>query len=168
MPIFVAEFAQQLAQFIEEDIPNEFIRRQIDTAMFMYNRFRYYTPKPGMTPEAPYSSGHAVLNWMVSIDYMTNDENGVRTRGGRGGTTAKNFTETYYRTLFGTRTTSGNMRYKLGTRSVQKKGSTIHVYNNVKYMQFLIDGNSKAAPQGWFDLVLEETKDFMDRKGITK
>lgn len=162
MPFYVAPFIDEINKFIENEVPQEFARRQIDVTLFLLKRLKEETPK---------YTGHARNNWMMSVDSVTGKENGERywdEDDGDWATTSSPIPEQMYRGFLADRVSVGayNFSFKAG-KSVKGfgnkgKSSTFWVFNNVRYMQALIDGHSKKAPQGWFDIVLMETSAYID------
>ncbi len=157
---YVGDFVESLNNFIEDEVPREFVRRQVDAAVFLLERLRYYTPKP----PAKYATGHMYWNWRIdSGAYLTSNESGTRYGNGEGNTSAERITPEGFRQ----RLSSQSLFQGTGIKGFGNAGraSTIYVYNNVRYAQANIDGNSTAAPQGWFDIAIAETRDYMTSKG---
>jgi hypothetical protein len=202
------EFAQDLNDFIEDAVPQEFLRCQIDIAIFMWERFIHYTP---------IRTGHAKKNWKIMPflgrgSILRLGEDGVRYGEFLGATTAFQYSAESYRTRFsysnkgmspgpklfshdydrpefkdmkvydspafsGIENPGGEARRIMmfnrlpsgkGSNIGGNKSTTFRVYNNVRYMPALIDGHSQQAPQGWYEIVLMETRQFMLGVSIVK
>ena len=112
---YVGEFVARLKDFVDNEIPREFKRRQVETIMFLYSRLVYYTPV---------RTGHARANWRVSAFRIR--EGVLKTRGTKERPADTISTESIRQNLT-------NMVQ--GDKSSQGISQPIWVYNNVHYIQ---------------------------------
>lgn len=146
---FTKQFNEAIEEFCLTKIPQDYVRRQIDTAVYLRRRLIYHTPKPSGRTQG-YATGHAASNWQVS----KNKPNG-RIRGSRE-RPSNILTEQAVRVSI----SSGN-KLKLGSavKGFGNNGAyeTFHIFNNVRYVKFLETGNYESAPLGIFRISIQET-----------
>jgi hypothetical protein len=149
------EFSKMLFDFAYNEVPREFIRRQIEITIFLFKRLQKRTPKPPRGPDAPYVTGHLASNWRV-----TRNEPKTNVLGSRKA-------PVQMRTEWEIRSYLGKGTIRQGSRSPINVGEeVILIYNNVRYMKYVANGSSRRAPAGSIvELSLEETKDFITSKG---
>jgi len=146
---FTKQFNEAIEDFCMTKIPQDYVRRQIETVMFLRRRLIYHTPKPNGRSMG-YATGHAAANWQVSKNKPNS-----RIRGSQDAP-ARILTEQAVRT-----TISSGSKLKLGSK-VKGFGNngayeTFFVFNNVRYVKFLETGNYESAPQGIFRISVRET-----------
>lgn len=153
MGMEVKPFMEQLIKFSEEEVPKEWMRREIEVIIFLFERIRYWTPVAEDDSEWPgFKGGHARANWRVTINTIPDNIVGKR------GTPAKLLSESTIR--------QNLSRIGQGTASKQGRADTIWIFNNVHYVQYLENGHSKQAPAGrMVAMSVEETRNFIRQKG---
>lgn len=144
---FTEHFNEAIKDFCLTKIPQDYVRRQIETVMYLRRRLLHYTPGKG---SGPYATGHARANWQVSKNKPNS-----RVRGSREAP-ARVLTEQAVRT-----TIASGSKLKLGSK-VKGFGNngayeTYYVFNNVRYVKFLETGNYDSAPQGIFRISVRDT-----------
>ena len=140
-----AEFQKDLDHFAEVEVPTQFKRRQIEIILFLFRRVVHYTPvhDPTLGKDKNIPGGHARSNWQVDT-LINNNVLGTRQEPIE---------------LIDEETIRGNL-------SKMRVGEKLYVFNNVRYIQALEDGNSIDPSKGYMVLqAIEEVKEYMATKG---
>lgn len=141
----IKQFQEDLDNFIKVKVWKENKRRHIEIIIFMLTHLQDTTPVNEPRPADWSPGGHARNNWRVTMQ-MKQPKNilGTRMKPGRP-------------------TNSEIVRGQLGT---YKAGGTIWIFNNVKYLQALEDGNSRDKSKGYMVVrTIIATKNFIRQKG---
>lgn len=149
MGLIINEFKEGLNQFLEKEVPQEWMRRQIEIIIFLFNDIREHTP---VAPDkGSFKGGFARYNWRVTMNTPPTD-----VLGKRGSPPQKRSLESIRQSL---------STMKRGLRSYQKAADVLYVYNNVPYVTFLEHGWSDQAPEGMVMQGIENTRAFIRNKG---
>jgi hypothetical protein len=124
---YIGKFVSDLYLFADMDVPREFKRRQIEVMKHLYDEVREGTPV---------DTGHAVRNWQMTVGATNSDiiEEGA-------GKTGQEIVDS------GAFDSMAPGTKDIGVRKGIERGvDSVHVFNNVHYIQSLEDGHAKKKP----------------------
>ena len=148
----LASFQKGLDSFVEEDVPYDWKRQQIDVLCFLYDALvdeDTGNPIAGRDPSTRRENvpgGFSRGNWRVDISprsYVIGDR----------ANPPSPMTDDEIRDKLG--------GIKQGLKSRQQSFDMVWIYNNARYIQALEDGHSRQRPNGFVQLAIEETRLFI-------
>lgn len=135
-------------EFVQEVVPKEFIRRQIEIVLFMRRRLMEYTPV---------KSGLARRNWRISTTGIPKEQLGTDEY------LPRELSDEFYRNMF------DNIRrgrgLKQGTASAQGVAERITIFNLVHYIAALNNGSPTTKASHMIERAAVDTKAFIASKG---
>ena len=159
-------YQQELNKFIEQDVPQDFIRRQIDCAIFLLGEI---IDQSFDVINSEWSTQHSLRNWQISIDNEPQKELGTSLRSWQPGSEKSDAIPLSEQEL----RASLEGRYKQDNRNNFKSMSTVWVFNKASriekdgghfyYMQQLEDGHSGLIPRSFMKIAIANTKAYMSR-----
>lgn len=147
------QFQADLNKFVNEEIPREIKRRQIECMVFLWKAVRARTPV---------LTEHAKRNWRITLGMIPRGELGKRYSNSPGGTTAVGPSEEQIRNQMGMLPLGSSVQ-GFGNKG---RSALATLFNNVSYMQALADGHSSQAPAGYIiEGAMDELRTFIATKG---
>ena len=162
----IKTYQKELNKFIEHDVPQDFIRRQIDCAIYLMNEIIDLSFD---VHNSEWSTQHSLRNWQISIDNEPQKELGTSLRSWQPGSEKSDAVPLSEDALRG----SLSGRYKIDYGNKFKSMSTVWVFNKASritksgdhfyYMQELEDGHSDLIPRSFMKIAIAHTRVHMAR-----
>ena len=162
----IQAFQKEMNLFIERDVPQDFIRRQIECAIFLQGEL---VDLSWDVLSSEWSTQHSIRNWQLSVDDEPQNELGTSLRSWQPGSEKSDAVPLSDQE----QRASLEGRFKTGANFASM--STIWVYNKASrltkdgnhfyYMQQLADGHSDLIPRQFMRIAIANTIEFMRAMG---